>query len=132
MVKGAESAILNRCVRGDVEGTAEHVLQYALVTAVILNLSGKGSEWYIYVLCGQEHNLGSISVFLLFQLGLRTLCVAQKQIPREEFDKFHLLLKEAQNSLDNRDEKVRETWVSSFAYDCEQIEHAGEEKFLRF
>ena len=35
MTKGAEAAILSRCVKGDVEITEKHVIQYALVSSFV-------------------------------------------------------------------------------------------------
>ena len=49
MTKGAEAAILSRCVKGDVEITEKHVIQYALVS-------------YIYSDC----SINSSNLFLLF------------------------------------------------------------------
>ena len=39
MTKGAEAAILSRCVKGDVEITEKHVIQYALVSYIYSDCS---------------------------------------------------------------------------------------------
>ncbi len=74
MVKGAETAVLDRCIEGEVDITEKHIVQYAL-------------------------------------LGLRTLCIAQRKLSLEEFTLFDSQLKQAQNSLDNRDEKVNHIFL---------------------
>ena len=38
MVKGAETAVLDRCIYGDVEATEKHIVEYALVSESILNV----------------------------------------------------------------------------------------------
>ena len=43
-------------------------------------------------------------------LGYRTLFIAMKILSQEEYDKFSSDLKEAQMSLENKDEKVAEVY----------------------
>ena len=104
MTKGAEAAILSRCVKGDVEITEKHVIQYALVSYIYSDCSIKSSKSL-----SSFHNLMSIfkNQFPFLQLGLRTLCIAQRKLSIGEFEKIDTMLKEAQNSMENRDEKVK-------------------------
>ena len=44
MTKGAEAAILSRCVKGDVEITEKHVIQYALVSYIYSDCSTNSSK----------------------------------------------------------------------------------------
>ena len=84
MAKGAEAAILSRCVKGDVEITEKHVIQYALVSYIYADCSINSSKSL-----SSFHNLTSIfkNQSSFSQLGLRTLCIAQRKLSTGEFKK---------------------------------------------
>lgn len=48
-------------------------------------------------------------MWIIFQLGLRTLCIAQRKLSAEEFEEIDSQLNSARNSLDDREEQVSMT-----------------------
>lgn len=50
----------------------------------------------------------SLETFVLFNTGLRTLCISMAEISQEEYDRWSDIYYRASTSLENRDEKVDE------------------------
>ncbi|XP_055833094.1 phospholipid-transporting ATPase 2 isoform X3 [Solanum dulcamara] len=83
-------------------------------------LLSKGADEAIlpHAHAGQQTRIFSEAVEQYAQLGLRTLCLAWRDLEEEEYNEWSLLFKEANSSLVDREWRVAEV--------CQRIEHGFE------
>ena len=67
----------------------------------------------------------SLETFVLFNTGLRTLCISMAEISQEEYDRWSDMYYRASTSLENRDEKVDEAaeLIEKVSYELERLHH---------